>query len=44
MKLIPEVQSAHGEIQSLRRTIHANPELRYEETQTSELVAKTLED
>jgi amidohydrolase len=43
MKLIPEIQSARGEIQSLRRTIHSHPELRYEETQTSELVAKTLE-
>jgi hippurate hydrolase len=43
MKLIPEIQSARGEIQSLRRTIHANPELRYEETQTGELVASTLE-
>ena len=43
MKLIPEIQAAHGEIQTLRRTIHAHPELRYEETATSELVAKTLE-
>jgi amidohydrolase len=42
MKLIAEIQSAHGEIQSLRRTIHANPELRYEETHTSDLVARTL--
>ena len=32
MKLIPEIQAAHGEIQTLRRTIHAHPELRYEET------------
>src|ERR1700761_6909366 len=42
MKLIPEIQAAHGEIQTLRRTIHAHPELRYEETQTSDLVAKSL--
>ncbi|SEJ70234.1 M20 aminoacylase family protein [Paraburkholderia diazotrophica] len=42
MKLIPEIQAARGEIQSLRRTIHANPELRYEEAQTASLVAKTL--
>ncbi|MBN3764799.1 M20 aminoacylase family protein [Burkholderia sp. Ac-20365] len=42
MKLIPEIQAARGEIQTLRRTIHANPELRYEETQTASLVAKTL--
>ncbi|WP_027794427.1 M20 aminoacylase family protein [Paraburkholderia acidipaludis] len=42
MKLIPEIQSAQGEIQTLRRTIHAHPELRYEETHTSELVASKL--
>ena len=42
MKLIPEIQAAHGEIQTLRRTIHAHPELRYEETQTSDLVARSL--
>ncbi|HTH59576.1 MAG TPA: M20 aminoacylase family protein [Paraburkholderia sp.] len=42
MKLIPEIQAAHGEIQTLRRTIHAHPELRYEETQTAELVATKL--
>lgn len=42
MKLIPEIQSAQGEIQTLRRTIHAYPELRYEETHTAELVASKL--
>ena len=42
MKLIPEIQAAHGEIQTLRRTIHAHPELRYEESQTADLVAKNL--
>jgi len=42
MKLIPEIQAAQGEIQRLRRTIHAHPELRYEETQTAELVASKL--
>ena len=42
MKLIPEIEAAHGEIQILRRTIHAHPELRYEETQTAELVASKL--
>ncbi|HKT95280.1 MAG TPA: M20 aminoacylase family protein [Paraburkholderia sp.] len=42
MKLIPEIQAAQGEIQGLRRTIHAHPELRYEETQTAELVASKL--
>ncbi|MBB3261400.1 hippurate hydrolase [Paraburkholderia bannensis] len=42
MKLIPEIQAAQSEIQGLRRTIHAHPELRYEETRTSELVASKL--
>jgi amidohydrolase len=42
MKLIPEIQAAQGEIQGLRRTIHAHPELRYEETRTSDLVAAKL--
>lgn len=42
MKLIPEIQAAQGEIQGLRRTIHAHPELRYEETHTAELVASKL--
>ncbi|RAR50616.1 hippurate hydrolase [Paraburkholderia unamae] len=44
MKLIPEIQAAQGEIQDLRRTIHAHPELRYEETRTSDLVAAKLAD
>jgi amidohydrolase len=44
MKLLPEIQAAQGEIQTLRRTIHAHPELRYEETQTADLVAKCLSD
>jgi amidohydrolase len=42
MKLIPEIQAARGEIQSLRRTIHSHPELRYEEVKTSDLVAQQL--
>ena len=43
MKLLPEVLAAREEIQSLRRTIHAHPELRYEEVHTAELVAAQLE-
>jgi amidohydrolase len=43
MKLIPEVLAARDEIQSLRRNIHAHPELRYEETRTADLVAQCLE-
>jgi hippurate hydrolase len=43
MKLFPELLAARDEIQSLRRTIHAHPELRYEEVRTADLVARTLE-
>ena len=43
MKLLPEVLAARDEIQSLRRSIHANPELRYEEAGTADLVAQCLE-
>ncbi|RKP51208.1 M20 aminoacylase family protein [Trinickia fusca] len=43
MKLIPEVIAARDEIQSLRRTIHAHPELRYQEVRTADLVAQSLE-
>ncbi|WP_206951039.1 M20 aminoacylase family protein [Trinickia acidisoli] len=43
MKLIPEVLAARDEIQSLRRGIHAHPELRYEEMRTADLVAQCLE-
>jgi hippurate hydrolase len=42
MKLIPEIEAAHGEMQTLRRTIHAYPEVRYEEVRTSELIASKL--
>ncbi len=41
--LIPEIEASHAEIKALRRTIHAHPELRYEETATSNLVAENLE-
>ena len=44
MNLIDELVSAHAEITALRRDIHANPELRFEEFRTSDLVAKTLTD
>jgi amidohydrolase len=44
MKLIAEIDAARGEIESLRRHIHAHPELRYEEHGTAELVARTLAD
>ena len=43
MFLIPEIEASHDEIKALRRTIHAHPELRYEETATSNLVAENLQ-
>ncbi|MDR5758185.1 M20 aminoacylase family protein [Caballeronia sp. LZ035] len=43
MNLIPEIEASHEEIQTLRRTIHAHPELRYEEVGTAKLVAESLE-
>jgi amidohydrolase len=43
MNLIPEIEASHDEIKTLRRTIHAHPELRYEEVGTSKLVAECLE-
>lgn len=42
MRVIPEIADAQGEIQALRRDIHAHPELRYEEQRTSDLVAAKL--
>jgi amidohydrolase len=42
MKLIEPILQFHTELQQIRRTIHAHPELSYEEVQTSELVAKKL--
>ncbi|MEY9104582.1 amidohydrolase [Bradyrhizobium yuanmingense] len=44
MKVIPEIAAAKTELQALRRWFHAHPELGFEETQTSDLIAKTLED
>src|SRR5471030_454585 len=43
MNLIPEIEASHEEIKALRRTIHAHPELRYEEVGTAKLVAENLE-
>jgi hippurate hydrolase len=43
MNLIPEIEASHDEIKALRRTIHAHPELRYEEVGTARLVAENLE-
>ncbi|WP_250500029.1 M20 aminoacylase family protein [Caballeronia sp. GAWG1-5s-s] len=43
MNLIPEIEASNDEIKALRRTIHAHPELRYEEVGTAKLVAENLE-
>jgi hippurate hydrolase len=43
MSSIPEIEASHDEIKALRRTIHAHPELRYEEVGTARLVAENLE-
>ncbi len=42
MKLIEPIIQFHAELKEIRRTIHANPELSYEEVQTAELVAQKL--
>ncbi len=42
MKLIEPIIQFHAELKQIRRTIHANPELSYEEVQTAELVAQKL--
>src|SRR5271170_6442800 len=42
MKLIETILAEAGEIQTLRRDIHAHPELGFQEQRTSELIAKTL--
>ncbi len=42
MKLIEPILQFHQELQQIRRTIHANPELSYQEVETAELVAQKL--
>jgi hippurate hydrolase len=43
MSIIPEIARSRDEIQSIRRDMHAHPELCYEEARTAELVAQKLE-
>ena len=42
LKLIDPILAFHGELQQIRRDIHAHPELSYEEQRTADVVAKKL--
>ena len=42
MKLIDPILGFHNELKHIRRTIHAHPELSYEEFKTADLVAEKL--
>ncbi|HEY0294852.1 MAG TPA: M20 aminoacylase family protein [Bordetella sp.] len=44
MKTLDEIERAHGELTAIRRDIHAHPELAFEETRTSNLVAQRLRE
>ena len=43
MNLIDDLKSAHSEIASWRQHLHENPEIAYEEKDTSNFVAAKLE-
>ncbi|MDF0581972.1 M20 aminoacylase family protein [Bradyrhizobium yuanmingense] len=42
MNVTSDIAAGQEEIQSLRRRMHSNPELGFEETQTADLIAETL--
>lgn len=41
--ILEQIEQDHEEMTTWRRDIHANPELGFEETRTSDLVARRLE-
>lgn len=43
MQAIPDITAAEEETRALRRWLHAHPELAFEETETSDLIARTLQ-
>src|SRR5690606_33614050 len=44
MQLVEDIIAQHAEIRTLRRDIHAHPELKFEEFRTADLVAARLEE
>jgi amidohydrolase len=44
MPVLPRALEIQGEITAIRRDIHAHPELAYEETRTSDIVASKLQE
>src|SRR5260370_17126896 len=44
MPVLPRSLEIHSEITAIRRDIHANPELAYEENRTSDIVAAKLQE
>ena len=44
MSVLPRALEIQGEITAIRRDIHAHPELAYQETRTSDIVASKLQE